>query len=155
MTWRRWGAGIAASCVCGALAGCARPVAVTPAQLDSEVAAACAQLMAALPSELADVGARRKVTPASSATAAWGDPPVLLRCGVPVPAALEAQSLLVTVDSVDWFGEQLTGGYLLTTVGRVLNIELTVPTAHGPAPEVATEFATVVRKLDPLASPLS
>lgn len=96
------------------------------------------------------MGHRREVTPASPLTAAWGDPPVVVRCGVPVPSALKPESLLVTVNSVDWFPEELTGGAVITTVGRKVALELTVPAKQGNAPEVAVELAAAIKSLDPL-----
>lgn len=134
------------------LGGCARTVAVDPpADLDPAAAQACAQLATGLPEELSTVGPRRSVTPDSLLTAAWGDPPVSLRCGVPVPAALGPMSTLVTVDGIDWLPEQLTGGYLMTTAGRVANVEITVPAAVGPAPAVAADLGPAIKAALPVA----
>ncbi|HEX6887660.1 MAG TPA: DUF3515 family protein [Candidatus Nanopelagicales bacterium] len=110
-----------------------------------DMAVACAAFTAALPASLSTVGARREVIPDSSLTAAYGDPPVSVRCGAPRPAALSATSMLVTVDGIDWFPEELTGGWLLTSVGRTANVELTVPTAQGPAPSVAADLAPTIK----------
>ncbi len=82
--------------------------------------------------------------PSSPLTAAYGDPPVAIRCAVPRPAALTATSLLVTVDGIDWFAEELTGGWLMTTVGRAANVEITVPAAQGPAPSVAADLSPTI-----------
>lgn len=138
--------------VTAALAGCSRPVAVNPpVDLDPAAAQACAQLEAALPGRLDPAGARREVTPESLLTAAWGDPPVSLRCGVPIPVALRPDSVLVTVNGIDWLPEELTDGYLLTTVGRVANVELTVPQEQGPAPGVAADLAEQIKQTVPVA----
>lgn len=114
---------------------------------------ACQDLQAQLPDALATVGSRRASTPESPLTAAYGDPPVAIRCGVPEPAALTPTSLLVTVDGVDWLPEELTGGWLLTTVGRVANVEITVPTAQGPAPSVAADLSGVIIRAVPATTP--
>jgi Protein of unknown function (DUF3515) len=112
--------------------------------------AACAAFTAALPAELPTVGERRDVTPESELTAAYGDPPVGVRCGVADPGALEPTSTLVTVDGIDWLPEELTGGWRLTSVGRTANVEITVPTAQGPAPSVAADLApTITATLPP------
>lgn len=133
------------------LAGCARPVAVPPPQPPDEAAAACAGFVAALPGSLATVGERREVDPRSDLTAAYGDPPVSIRCGVPQPAALTPTATLVTVDGVDWLPEELTGGWLMTTVGRVANVEITVPREQGPAPSVAADLGpTISESLPPV-----
>ena len=99
------------------------------------------------------MGERRDVDPDSSLTAAYGDPPVAVRCGVPEPGALVATSELVTVDGIDWFPEELTAGWLMTTVGRAANVEITVPDAQGPAPSVAADLAPTILDALPATSP--
>jgi Protein of unknown function (DUF3515) len=131
--------------VVGLLAACARPVEVPPPPSPAPgVAAACAQFSAALPASLPTVGERRRVTPESDLTTAYGDPPVGVRCGVPDPAALLPTSTLVTVDGIDWLPEELTGGWRLTSLGRTANVEITVPTEQGPAPSVAADLAPAI-----------
>ncbi len=115
-----------------------------PPAPDEAAAGACAAFVAALPEQLGTVGERRDVDPPSELTAAYGDPPVAIRCGVPVPAALTATSTLVTVEGIDWFPEELTGGWLMTTVGLATNVEITVPTDQGPAPSVAVDLAPTI-----------
>jgi hypothetical protein len=125
-------------------AGCARSVAVDPPTPDDSVAAACAGFVGALPDALDTAGQRRSVDPESQLTAAYGDPPVAIRCGVSTPTNLTPTSQLVTVDGIDWLPEELTGGWLMTTVGHVANVEITVPTALGPAPSVAADLAGTI-----------
>ena len=129
------------------LSACAgRPVAVQPPSPPPEPAvdAACADFTAALPDRLETVGERRDVQPDSPLTAAYGDPPVSVRCGVPAPAALSPTATLVEVDGVSWFPEELTEGWMMTTVGRVADVEIVVPTAQGPAPSVAADLAGTI-----------
>ena len=136
----------------GSLVACAQPVEVVqPASPASDVAAACAQFTASLPAELSTVGERREVTPESDLTAAYGNPPVGVRCGVPAPSALQPTSTLVTVDGVDWLPEELTGGWRLTSVGLTANVEITVPTDQGPAPSVAADLAPTIAATLPAA----
>ena len=80
----------------------------------------------------------------SDLTAAYGDPPVGVRCGVPDPTGLTASSTLVTVEGIDWLPEELTGGWRMTSVGRIANVEITVPTEQGPAPSVASDLAPTI-----------
>lgn len=135
------------------LCGCASVVAVEPpAGLDPAAARACGQLAEQLPGQLSTAGHRRRVAPDSLLTAAWGDPPVSLRCGVPAPVALGPTSALVTVDGIDWLPEELTAGYLMTTVGRVANVEITVPAAVGPAPGVAADLGPAIAAAVPPAA---
>jgi hypothetical protein len=117
---------------------------VPPPDSDEPATRACASFVAALPEELGTAGARRDVDPASELTTAYGDPPVAVRCGVPAPAALTGTATLVTVEGIDWFPEELTGGWLMTTVGLDANVEITVPTEQGPAPSVAADLAPTI-----------
>lgn len=126
------------------VASCSRSVAVAPPSPEASVATACADFIAALPESLETVGERRDVEPSSALTAAYGDPPVAIRCGVPIPDALIPTSQLVTVDGIDWLPEELTEGWLMTTVDREANVEITVPDAQGPAPSVAADLAPTI-----------
>lgn len=127
-----------------ALPACARPVAVEPTTPDEAAIQACRSFIASLPDSLSTVGGRRTVRPDSGLTAAYGDPPVSIRCGVATPSTLTPTSQLVTVEGVDWFPEELTEGWLLTTVGRTAGVEITVPAAHSPAPSVAADLAPLI-----------
>lgn len=91
-----------------------------------ERAAACTRLHDALPGDLDDRDGR-ETSPDSELTAAWGDPPVVLRCGVPRPAALTATSEVVEVDGVEWFLEESDGAFVFTTTGRRAYVEVRVP----------------------------
>jgi hypothetical protein len=136
-----------------AAAGCTRSVAVTPPEgLTPAALQACHALAAALPDQLDPIGGRRTVTPSSQLTAAWGDPPAGLRCGVPTPGALTPTATLVTVNGIDWFPEELTDGYMMTTVGRVADVELTVPKGKGPAPSMAAALSGVISATIPVAA---
>lgn len=126
------------------LPGCARPVAVDPPAPPAGQAAACAAFGAALPAELETVGERRDVDPDSPYTAAYGDPAMSVRCGVPAPAALSETSVLVTVDGIDWFPEQLTAGWVMTTVDLAARVEIVVPDTQGPAPSVAADLTPTI-----------
>ncbi|HVQ86913.1 MAG TPA: DUF3515 domain-containing protein, partial [Actinomycetes bacterium] len=115
-----------------ALAGCSNAVDVEPPPVDPEVAAVCADLIGALPSEVLDQPA--VVTePKSQQTAAWGDPPIVLRCGVAEPASFEPTSEVTAVNGVDWFPEQRDNEYVFTTWGRTVRVELKVPRDYTPA----------------------
>lgn len=131
------------------LGGCSRPVAVEPPIADAPTTQACAGFTLALPSSLSTAGQRRDVRPDSELTAAYGDPPVTIRCGVTMPAALTATSTLVTVDGIDWFPEQLSAGWRMTTTGRVANVEIAVPDSLGPAPSVAADLTPVIESTIP------
>ena len=115
------------------LGGCAATVAVAPPDPPPSGvdAARCAALQAALPATLEGVG-RRSVDPPSATTAAWADPPIVLRCGVLPPAGLTPTSEVIEIDGVRWFAAELTGGYRFTTSDRTPRVEVTVPDAYRP-----------------------
>jgi hypothetical protein len=75
------------------------------------------------------VDGRAKVpaSPASELTAAWGDPAVVLRCGVAKPRSLRPTSELIEVNSVRWFLQETHNAYIFTTYGRVAFVEVRVP----------------------------
>ena len=63
--------------------GAPGPVDVTPPPVDATAAAVCARLAPLLPQTLGDGLDRRPVSADPDRVAAWGDPAVVLTCGVP------------------------------------------------------------------------
>lgn len=123
-----------------ALTSCAAPVAVTPVQT---AAPQCAALVGALPERLSGQE-RREVRPESLATAAWGDPPVVLRCSVAPPASLQPDSALTRINGIDWFAEERSRGFVFTSVGRSPAVEVTVPDAYAPEGNILAELSPVL-----------
>lgn len=115
--------------VAATLAACAPTIGVEAA--DDAANPACAEVMLALPDQLADD--LPKVRTDSQATAAWGAPgaAVTLRCGVrpPGPSA-DCQRVESPAGTVDWIvatdGE---GTWRFTTYGREPAVEVVVPPA--------------------------
>lgn len=135
------------------LSGCSAAVSVTPPAVPSPpVAAVCAALQKALPDTLAGQP-RRDTTPTSSLTAAWGDPPIVLRCGGPAPPGLTPTSQVTNVNGVDWFPEPLTAGYRFTTTGRTAYVELVVPTRYAAQAGGLTQIAPAILATDPVTPP--
>ena len=122
---------------------------IAPPTPAPDIDAACARFTAALPEEISTAGDRRDTTPESALTAAYGDPPVGIRCGVPTPDTLVPTATLVTIDGIDWYPEELTAGWRLTSVGRQANVEITVPTELGPAPSVAADLGPTIEATIP------
>lgn len=117
---------------CILLSGCGRTVGIVPPTPDSDAQRACSALAAGLPSTLAGTP-RRPVSPDSPYTAAWGDPPIELRCGVPRPAALQPDSTVVDVNGVSWFPQETPAGSVFTSVGTSAYVEVVVPASYDPA----------------------
>jgi hypothetical protein len=79
----------------------------------------------------------RVISPLTPFVHAWGNPAVILTCGVSVPAAYSASSSETTeVDGVRWFEEPgahvVTWTALLgsTKAGTAVNVRLAVPTHY-------------------------
>jgi hypothetical protein len=130
------------------LAACGGSVPVVPPDPDTAARSLCADLTEQLPDTVVGEDARA-TDPDSPLTAAWGDPAIVLRCGVPDPAALEPTSQLLTVNDVNWFPEELTAGYLFTTYGRTVNVEVTVPDDYAPEAGPLTDLADAVHRTVP------
>ena len=117
------------------------PVDVTPPTPTGEVAARCSGLVKALPDTVAEDLDTRAVSPSDALAAAWGDPAVVLRCGVPKPAALTPTSACFEVNGVGWLATQdgtevsgdrpVSGTLTFTTIGRAAYVEVTVPQLEG------------------------
>ena len=130
------------------VSSCSTPVDVFPPEPAPSARDVCGALAEQLPHVVVGREAR-DTEPDSDLTAAWGDPAIVLRCGVPEPEALEPTSELVTVDGVDWFPEQLTAGYLFTTYGRVVFVEVSVPDDYAPEAGALTDLADAVQAAVP------
>ncbi|MEV6106574.1 DUF3515 family protein [Streptomyces sp. NPDC051940] len=99
----------------------------------------CEALAKRLPRTVGDGLKSRETSPASVYTAAWGDPAVTLRCGVPRPDVLtpgtehyNPTADAAQVDGVDWLLEDTDEGYRFTTVGRAAFVEVAVPERYAP-----------------------
>lgn len=95
---------------------------------------------------------REDPRPASELTAGWGSPAIILRCGVPRPAAMDdPEADGVEVDGVGWLMQQQDdGSFRFTTTLRLAYVEVTIPaerSAHGMAPLVS--LAPAIRKTIP------
>jgi hypothetical protein len=111
------------------------PAVPVPAPPGSTAAArACPGLIAALPVRLGELAGRPVQSP-SAAVLAWGEPPVVLRCGVPRPAAFVAGAPdVVAVNGVTWFVQPRGERTVWTVVDRTVYIEAIVPSGYASAP---------------------
>lgn len=103
---------------------------------------ACAALVARLPGHVLDRD-RRSLDVAGAAQ--WGDPPIVLRCGVPAPGPTTDRCL--TIDDVDWVLVDEKGDFRFVTYGREPAVEVTVPAAAGRtnAPSALVDLAAAVK----------
>ncbi len=135
-------AAVALGAAAAALSGCSSAVEVTvPGAGGGE---ACAAAGAQWPATVSGM-ARRDTSPSSPAVAAWGDPAVIARCGVPAPAPTSTEC--VEVDGVGWIPEPLSDGTRFTSFGTDPALEVLVPSAYAPEPLLLPAFAPAARTL--------
>jgi hypothetical protein len=122
--------------------------------------AQCAALQAQLPPTLLG-HKRRTTTPASPNTAAWGDPAIVLRCGVAEPGAMnpaspqydpkQTNSVAVVSNGVCWLSQQTSGGgFRFTTVKQNAYVEVDVPGAYQGQSWPMPALAGPIQKADPV-----
>lgn len=131
-------------------AGCSDTVSVNAPPLTGAAARGCRALIKALPDSIADQP-RRKVADEGGYGAAWGDPPIVLRCGVPKPQGLDAFATCQVVNGVAWFipEAQSQGNPVditMTTVGRRQNVEVSLPEDYFPPANAMVDLASAVKR---------
>ncbi len=130
-------------------AACSGPVDLDAPPVRGSAARACAALVEALPDDVADL-ARVESDAGGGYGAAWGDPAIVLRCGVGRPAGLEATSQCQEADGVDWFipPSQQDGSsdvVTMTTVGRQPGVEVEIPADHFPPAATMVDLAPAIK----------
>lgn len=108
----------------------------------------CALVLAALPEELegGELGAleRRQLrAPIPVGAAGWGEPPVVLRCGLGRPSELTATSQLLTISGVQFLEIPSTGMSTWVAVDRSVYIAVALPPNSGSG--ALQQIATVIK----------
>lgn len=124
------------------------PVAVPtlPSTLPTTVAA-CAALIAALPASLGPDISRRPVTPDTGRSAAWGDPAVVLRCGVAAPDQTEPP---LTINQVAWVVTFTGPSQLWTTRSSGVPVSVDINKAYPAQGEIIVRLAAPLLATLPL-----
>ena len=127
-------------------------VAIDSPAPDARDRAACERILGALPDTVAGEEGR-EVTPADALGAAWGDPAIVLTCGVEMPAEFDEFATCVEANGVDWFvpAEQVeddSRDVTFSTAGYRPIVELRVPAEYRPEGGAAAlaELAKPLRK---------
>jgi hypothetical protein len=139
------------------------PVTVVAPSPSGDERGECRSMLRQLPAELIGLTSR-EVLPEQSSAAAWGDPAVVLRCGVAAPSAFSPTSLCFAVDDVNWF--PTVGGVerqptaptdqtqVFTTIGRSPSVELTVPGEYATdAPSALADIALALQSSTTIVDP--
>ncbi|MFN2479321.1 MAG: DUF3515 domain-containing protein [Pseudonocardiaceae bacterium] len=115
----------------------------------------CARLLAALPETLdgGDAGPlprRILATPAPAGTAGWGEPPVVLRCGLDRPVELTATSRLLDVSGVQLLELVGLGTSTWVAVDRPVYVVVALPptSGSGPLQQLAAVIADTLPRRD-------
>lgn len=115
----------------------------------------CERLLAALPEKLGrgehgTLQRRQLAAPAPAGAAAWGEPPVVLRCGLGRPADLTATSRLLAISGVEFLEIPSPGTSTWVAVDRPVYIVVTLPpvTGSGPLQQIATVIANTLPRRD-------
>ncbi len=111
----------------------------------------CPSVIGNLPLTLDDAQAR-PVRSASPYAVAWGDPPIVLRCGVPRPAELADDSSLLEVNGISWFVQPAGDETLWTAVDREVYVDVRVPSSRASGP-VALLSGTIGEQLPLVSAP--
>jgi hypothetical protein len=124
-----------------ALAGCVQHMEIEPGSTGKS--SFCLKLIQGLPVEIANQ-LLRSTKPTDTGTAAWGDPAIVLRCGVLKPQSMTATSRIISINSIDWFQEPLTEGNRFTSVNTSEYIEINIPNSYEPASSILVDLANAL-----------
>jgi hypothetical protein len=114
------------------------------------VEANCAQVISGLPLQLGPLSPR---TIQTERAVAWGDPPIILRCGVNRPADLTAGSTTpaILVGDVYWFRTSRGDADVFTSIDRAVYVEVSVPRKQSYMP-LPTLGAALAAKMPPICA---
>lgn len=131
------------------------PVGLAVVPAPAADSANCARLLAALPEQLdgGEQGAlvrRQLAAPVPAGAAAWGEPPVVLRCGLDRPADLTATSRLLAISGAQFLEISRAGTSTWVAVDRPVYavVDLPAVTGSGPLQQIATVIANTLPRRD-------
>ena len=134
------------------LGGCSRgpslPAVAVP--LPSADPSGCARFAARLPDTLGRGLPRRGTIPEDSRVAAYGDPPVVVRCGAPYAATYRKGEPLVSVNEVAWYQQVGDDEVTWSTPTAFVNVELVVPRRYESQGGLLSVLSGAVRAAQPL-----
>jgi hypothetical protein len=142
------------------LSACGKePVTIPTLRLTPADQAVCQQVTDALPDSVADQG-RRATQPAEALGGAWGDPAIVLQCGVEVPDDFTRTASCQQADGVGWFVppsqvDDASADVVMSTAGYRPVLQVSVPATYRPNGVAAAmvELAPVVKKYTELVHP--
>lgn len=117
----------------------------------AEIAKYCEALHKELPKKVIEDVERSELSPESPLTAGWGDPAIVLRCGIDRPAEVgDPKANAVEVNGVGWVvDDRGDDGLRFITMYREAYVELLVPASYHADAGILVEFAKPVAKTIP------
>ena len=117
---------------------------------------ACEDLVAALPDSVSDQP--RRDTEGNPLGAAWGDPAIVLRCGVGVPEGFDQFSRCEVADGLGWFAPQETAedqskDVVMTAIERSPRVEVVVPAELRPPVAAMVDLGGAIKEHTRLVKP--
>jgi hypothetical protein len=132
------------------LSSCTGTVEIDSPHVDARTRSACARFLDVVPEKVADER-QRKTDPNDALGAAWGDPPIVVTCGVDMPDDFDRFSPCEEVDGVGWFIPE--SAYTrpdevvsITTIGWSPAVRIDVPPEYRPPADVLVEIGAAVKK---------
>jgi hypothetical protein len=107
----------------------------------------CRAFVAALPNSIRKLP-RRPVSDGVEQNAAYGDPPIVVSCGVPA-ASVPPTGTVYTLSQVCWYAAKAAGATVWTTVDRQVPVSVTVPQRYDSPGQWVAEFGDSVTGVVP------
>lgn len=104
--------------------------------------AVCMAVTQALPHEIGAGVNRRSTDPGATSTAAWGNPAITLRCGV--PAGNPADDIY-TFNDVQWAMHDTGATRTWTTVARAVDVVVVIPDRYDDQASMLGGLAVALR----------
>ena len=132
------------------------PVRMAAPVLSAHDAQVCLAVTSQLPTQVRNLPAR-KVSAGPEQNAAYGEPPITVRCGVTQPKMCQTitpgqtgcvplDADLLVMNGVCWYGEDGPATKLFTTMDREVAVQVGVPASYDQPGQWANEFSDAVVK---------
>lgn len=132
------------------------PVPMAAPVLSAHDAQVCLAVTSQLPTQVRNLPAR-KVSAGPEQNAAYGEPPITVRCGVAQPKMCQTitpgqtgcvplDADLLVMNGVCWYGEDGPATKLFTTMDREVAVQVGVPASYDQPGQWANEFSDAVVK---------
>ncbi|MET1060794.1 MAG: DUF3515 domain-containing protein [Nocardioides sp.] len=145
-----WTRGVVMSGLALLVSSCTGAVEIDSPDVDAETRSACARFLDVVPEKVS--GERQRQTePNDALGAAWGDPPIVVTCGVDMPEDFDEFSPCEEVDGVGWFIPEEAYTHpddivSITTIGWSPAVRIEVPAEYRPPADVLVEIGAAVKK---------